>query len=339
MPKSWVRKAQALAVRRGRRVVQLKDIKNKSKRREIWKERKLELAKLKRRDYFKRRQLRNKYGFNAAPYITHTQESKRISDGTEIIGYDNEIEKDHKSDEFSKHFEGNTLPKILITTSINPSKKTLEFVNELIDVFPDIKYISRRFFLKNYKKNMSINSIILYGKQYKYTSLIIIHENKNNFSNGRNGLIKGYCRGPHKLLHICLPNGPSALYRLSSFKSRKEIYKGSKSTNHKPELILSNFSTRLGVRIGRMLTTLFDQRSEFRGRQVVTFRNQRDFIFFRRHRYIFNNNGNDCEIQELGPRFTLKLHYLQDGLFNPQYGKYEWKWNQDMGLQKLKWYL
>ena len=53
---------------------------------------------------------------------------------------------------------------------------------------------------------------------------------------------------------------------------------------HNPELILNNFSTRLGHTIGRMLAALFPQVPEFQYRQVATFHNQRDFIFFRRHR-------------------------------------------------------
>ena len=106
------------------------------------------------------------------------------------------------------------------------------------------------------------------------------------------------------------------------------------STAHRPEMILSNFQTRMGVQIGRMLGTLFDQRAEFRGRQVVTFRNQRDFVFFRRHRYMFTEKGTDCELQELGPRFTLKLVWMHEGLFDPRHAKYMWKWTEDMGLEK-----
>ena len=52
-------------------------------------------------------------------------------------------------------------------------------------------------------------------------------------------------------------------------------------SSHKPELILNNFNTRLGRRVGRMLGSLFHQDPQFRGRRAVTFHNQRDFIFFR----------------------------------------------------------
>ena len=60
-----------------------------------------------------------------------------------------------------------------------------------------------------------------------------------------------------------------------------------RATSHFPELILNNFSTRLGHRVGRMFASVFPQKPEFQGRRVVTFHNQRDFIFFRHHRYIF----------------------------------------------------
>lgn len=39
-----------------------------------------------------------------------------------------------------------------------------------------------------------------------------------------------------------------------------------------------------GTQVGRMFAALFPQSPEFVGRQVVTFHNQRDFIFFRQHR-------------------------------------------------------
>lgn len=59
-----------------------------------------------------------------------------------------------------------------------------------------------------------------------------------------------------------------------------------KPTSHKPEVMLNNFSTRLGHTVGRMFASLFPHHPQFKGRQVVTFHNQRDFIFFRYHRYM-----------------------------------------------------
>lgn len=62
-----------------------------------------------------------------------------------------------------------------------------------------------------------------------------------------------------------------------------------------------------------MFRSLFPTQADFEGRQVVTIHNQRDFIFIRRHRYIFKNDIK-VSLQELGPRFTLKLRRLQRGI-------------------------
>ena len=83
---------------------------------------------------------------------------------------------------------------------------------------------------------------------------------------------------------------------------------------------------------------------QFKGRQVVTLHNQRDFLFFRRHRLVFSlftifiqssfcpplrslsearyrantryvfDSPTKARLQEIGPRFTLKLRWLKKGL-------------------------
>lgn len=139
-----------------------------------------------------------------------------------------------------------------------------------------------------------------------------------------------------------------------------DIYNHGTVTAHQPELILNNFGTRLGHRVGRFLGSMFPHAPDFVGRQVLTFHNQRDFIFVRHHRYVFegqeaavdaaevDEEGNEDErqvpkseqkvktllgkegaatrtrLQELGPRFTLKMRWLQQGAFNTQTGEYEW---------------
>lgn len=46
---------------------------------------------------------------------------------------------------------------------------------------------------------------------------------------------------------------------------------------------------------------------------MVTLHNQRDFLFFRRHRYMFES-PTKARLQEIGPRFTLKLRWMRKGL-------------------------
>lgn len=112
---------------------------------------------------------------------------------------------------------------------------------------------------------------------------------------------------PHTMYLVHLPNGPTATFRVSNVKLNKDIPDHGNPTSHEPELILNNFDTKLGHRMGRMFASLFPQKPNFRGRRVITFHNQRDFIFFRHHRYLFNEDGSRANLQEVGPRFTLKL--------------------------------
>jgi ribosome production factor 1 len=88
---------------------------------------------------------------------------------------------------------------------------------------------------------------------------------------------------------IHLPSGPSCRFRVSSVQTCKTISGHGNATSHFPELILNNFTTRLGVRVSRFFHCLLPKQPEFQGRQVVTLHNQRDFIFFRRHRYVFRD--------------------------------------------------
>ena len=88
-----------------------------------------------------------------------------------------------------------------------------------------------------------------------------------------------------------------------------------------------------------MLAALFPQRPEFLGRRVITLHNQRDFIFFRHHRYIFNEDGSRANLQEIGPRFTLKLLSLQHGTFDTASGEYEWNSRPDMYSERTNAFL
>lgn len=128
-----------------------------------------------------------------------------------------------------------------------------------------------------------------------------------------------------------IPSGPTAYFKVSNVIHGKDIKNHGSSTNHYPELVLNNFNTRIGHRTGRFLGSLFPHdQPEFEGRQVVTFHNQRDFLFVRHHRYVFregkkkNDYKTEAKLQELGPRFTLKMRWLQMGSFDTQFGEYEW---------------
>lgn len=117
-----------------------------------------------------------------------------------------------------------------------------------------------------------LKKIIEHAKDQGFTDVVVINEDSKVI----NGMIVSH-----------LPDGPTAMFKLSSVVLNRDIKGHGRPTDHKPELVLNNFSTRLGSRIGRMFGSLFCQDANFRGRRVITFHNQRDFIFFRHHRYAF----------------------------------------------------
>lgn len=62
-------------------------------------------------------------------------------------------------------------------------------------------------------------------------------------------------------------------------------------------------------------------------------------MFFRHHRYEFNEDGSRANLQESGPRFTLKLHALQLGTLDSKFGEYEFIYKPKMGVNRKQFYL
>ena len=55
-----------------------------------------------------------------------------------------------------------------------------------------------------------------------------------------------------------MPLGPTAHFKLSNVKITKDIRRDWREiTDHRPEVILNNFTTRLGHSVARMLAVLF----------------------------------------------------------------------------------
>jgi ribosome production factor 1 len=46
-----------------------------------------------------------------------------------------------------------------------------------------------------------------------------------------------------------------------------------------------------------------------------------------------------ARIQEIGPRFTLKLQYLQHGAFDYKHGEYEWIHKNEMDTSRRRFFL
>lgn len=230
--------------------------------------------------------------------------------------YDETINKEVEGDEddLMRYFNSNSNepPKIFLTTNVNAKKSAYEFANILIEILPNVTFVKRKF---GYKLK-EISDICI---KRNFTDIVIINEDKKKVTG---------------LTFIHLPEGPTFYFKLSSFVEVKKIVGHGRPTSHIPELILNNFQTRLGQTVGRLFQSILPQNPDIEGRQVITLHNQRDYIFFRRHRYVFKDNER-VGLQELGPQFTLKLKRLQRGIKEET----EWEHKPEMDKEKKKFYL
>jgi ribosome production factor 1 len=243
---------------------------------------------------------------DAPKKVPHTLESLRVKDETTVEDVNSEenvlVQNDFDNDEFSGYYQQIYEPKVLITYADNPMKKTRIFGRELTRIIPNSTSL--------YRNRSGVKKIVKSAIKENFTDILIINENRKE---------------PDGLLVIHLPDGPTAHFKVSNVRITTELRKNHKEiTEHRPEVILNNFTTRLGLTVGRMLGALFHYNPEFEGRRAVTFHNQRDYIFFRHYRYGIDGDGKKARLKELGPRFTLKLRSLQKGTFDSKYGQYEW---------------
>lgn len=58
-----------------------------------------------------------------------------------------------------------------------------------------------------------------------------------------------------------------------------------------------------------------------------------------RHSYIFEDEGTKARLQELGPRFTLRLQWLQKGTLDSRFGDFEWHHRSEMDTSRRRFFL
>ncbi|KAL2013508.1 hypothetical protein VTN00DRAFT_1033 [Thermoascus crustaceus] len=216
-------------------------------------------------------------------------------------------------------------PKILITTSIN---STLHHEAQILtSLFPNSVYIRRT--AHRYAHKFSVREISKFASNRNYTAVIVLEEDQKK---------------PSGLTIVHLPQGPTFHFSISNWVEGKKLPGHGNPTDHWPELILNNFRTPLGLLTAHLFRSLFPHQPDFEGRQVLTLMNMRDYIFVRRHRYVFREKreteksvvgadgkemkgveGIRAGLQELGPRFTLKLRRIDKGIQRASGQEWEWK--------------
>ncbi|KMT17048.1 hypothetical protein BVRB_2g041090 [Beta vulgaris subsp. vulgaris] len=219
-------------------------------------------------------------------------------------------------DEYAKATERE--PKILLTTSRDPSQPLTQFTKELKFVFPNAERMNRG--------GQIINEIIESCRAREFTDIILVHEH----------------RGVPDGLIVChLPFGPTAYFGLHNVVTRHDIKdKNSIGTmpGVYPHLILNNFTTKLGDRTASILKHLFPVPKPD-SKRIITFANQSDYISFRHHVYEKQGGPKSIELKEIGPRFELRLYQIKLGTVEQKEAQNEWVLRPYMNTTKKRKFL
>jgi len=282
-------------------------IRNKIKRTEVYQK----LKGLKKTTRRKLRALRSKeeeeLGAAAAKQVPRTVETTRVPDHTVVEEGDTEVLGDEADDELARFWTNAQRPKIMVTTRPKPTQKIFPLIGDLMQLVPNMYYHPRR--------DYRVQQICEYARNKRFTHLVVLNERNKK---------------PSGFMVSVLPEGPTAYFRCSSFVEGRRIKGHGRPTAHVPELILSRMDTRVGRRLGRILGSMFPHQPELEGRQVVTFRNMRDYVFVRHHRYIYQRGEGGktrARLQELGPRMTLRPAWVLRNAMDasPPEREYEWR--------------
>jgi U3 small nucleolar ribonucleoprotein protein IMP4 len=190
-------------------------------------------------------------------------------------------------------------PKVVVTTSHNPSSSLKQFTKELRLIIPNSQRINRGQHV--------IGRLVESCRSNNVTDLIIVHEH----------------RGIPDSLVIChLPYGPTATFTIYNTVMRHDIPNIGTMSEAYPHLIFHNFKTKLGKRVSDILKYLFPVPKED-SKRIITFANNEDYISFRHH--LYKSNGPDVELKEVGPRFELKLFEVALGTIDQKDIDIEWR--------------
>ncbi|KAH9843886.1 Brix-domain-containing protein [Rhodofomes roseus] len=192
-------------------------------------------------------------------------------------------------------------PKIIVTTSRDPSSKLQQFAKEMRLVFPNSHRVNRgNYVMKELSEACRANDV---------TDLVILHEHRGT---------------PDAMIVSHFPHGPTVFFTLHNVQLRHDIgtYKESTVSEQYPHLIFENFNSRLGERMRDVLKYLFPVPKED-SKRVMTFSNEDDFISFRHHVFV-KIPPRQVQLAEVGPRFEMKPYEIRQGTIEQTEAEREW---------------
>ncbi|KAJ3269644.1 snoRNA-binding rRNA-processing protein imp4 [Terramyces sp. JEL0728] len=202
----------------------------------------------------------------------------------------------HIDDEYSR--AGEVDPKVLITTSRDPSSRLTQFAKEMKLMFPNSQRMNRG--------NYVIGDIVEACRKSDATDLIILHEHRGQ---------------PDGMVISHFPHGPTIHFTLHNVVLRHDIPDRGTVSEQYPHLIFDKFSSKLGSRVKNILKYLFPVPKED-SKRVMTFANSSDFISFRHH--VYYKLENEVQLVEVGPRFEMQAYQIKLGTVDITEADTEW---------------
>ncbi|KAI9812864.1 MAG: snoRNA-binding rRNA-processing protein imp4 [Pycnora praestabilis] len=232
---------------------------------------------------------------------------------------DRTTEEDLDLDDEYAQLSGVVDPRVLVTTSRDPSSRLSSFAKEVRLLLPTSIRLNRG--------NLVLPNLVSSALASGLSDLILLH---------------GHRGTPTALTISHFPHGPTASFSLHNVVLRHDIPGAARGTVSEsyPHLIFEGFESRLGKRVVKILKHLFPPREGGKkvGSRVVTFKNIEDSIELRHH--VFVKTGyQSVELAEVGPRMTLRLFEIRGGTLENKDGDVEWHMNQFTRTSKKKDYL
>ncbi|GAA5881105.1 hypothetical protein JCM3774_000873 [Rhodotorula dairenensis] len=205
----------------------------------------------------------------------------------------------HIDDEYAQ--AGIEDPRVLITTSRDPSSKLQQFAKELRLCVPNSTRINRG--------NYVMTELADACRANQMTDLIVVHEHRGV---------------PDALMLSHFPHGPTVLFTLTGVVLRHSLggLEGTTISEAYPHLIFEGFGSKLGNRVRDVLKFIFPVPKDDTKR-TLTFVNDGDFISFRHHVFV-KTSHKEVQLAEVGPRFEMRPYEIRNGTIEQQEADVEW---------------
>jgi len=185
----------------------------------------------------------------------------------------------HIDDEY--RWAGVEDPKIIVTTSRDPSSRLKQFAKEIKLMFPNSLRINRG--------NHGIDNLVQACNGNGVTDLIVLKETRGN---------------PDGMVVCHLPHGPTAYFTLYNTILRHDIPNVGTMSEEFPHLLFHGFETPLAQRVRDILKYLFPVPKD-ESKRVVTFYQKDDYVLFRHNVYSKDVETRRIKLKEVGPRFEM----------------------------------